>query len=292
MVSLEDSSFGNQIWKWTPTGEHGTLFSDHNAAIAKDASGKYIYVGTGSMKSRRGMKTNPGYYDNRWFLHILDVSGSGVKEAGVQELPAYTAKSWYQGFGIFASAHHGHVIATSNMAGIDVGNSVVIVENAPSDARQVRLHNMTQNGQNPAWYNILSWDATGAGFYADVSFWNADKSDFKDIHLHYDLQKGVVKTTSRSSAASRVEGEYYGKGVLSGNMLYYTMYNPSMMLFQGLQAAIDAETLEDSSSGMHFGRTYWPMAATALGGKLWVSWQRMGEATLDTYTTSSASVIV
>jgi len=151
---------------------------------------------------------------------------------------------------------------------------------------------MTQNGQNAAWYDILAWDATGAGFYADVSFWNADKTHLKNMHMRYDLQRGVVKTASRSSAASKVEPEYVGKGVLSGNTIYYTIYNPNMMLFQGLQAAIDAETLEDKFMGMHYGRTYWPMAATVLGDKLWVSWQRIDESLLDRYTISSESVIV
>merc|ERR1712129_430659 len=58
--------------------------------------------------------------------------------------------------------------------------------------------------------NVLAWDAEGKGFYADYSFFNSDKTDLVDVHIHSDLHGRVIASAESSALATRVEHEFYG----------------------------------------------------------------------------------
>jgi len=278
MVSLEDSSFGSMVWTWAPPGEQGDLFTPMNAAIATDASGKYIYIGSGSTSAN----SNNSNYNNRWWLHVLDITGSEPKPVQTVELPSYTAKSWYSGFGVFPSPDGLHVLVNSNMAGVD-GSPIALVENAASADHVVRNITTTLHKDVPAWNNVLAWDAEGKGFYADYCFWNSDKTKLTNVHIHSDLHGGVIASAELSGLATRVEHEYYGKGYVSGKTVFYPTYSGYSML-QGLVAAIGTDGMADQWSNEHVAIIYWPKAVTVAGGKLWVAWQSIDKATVNRYS--------
>jgi hypothetical protein len=279
MVSLEDSSFGSTIWTWAPPRDHGDLFTDMNAAVATDASGKYIYLGSGSSKNVDIRRADA--YNNRWWLHVLDITGSEPKSVQTVELPSYTAKSYYSGFGVFPSPDGSHVLVNSNMAGVD-GSPIALVENAASATHAVRNITTLHKGV-PAFVNVLAWDAEGKGFYADYSFFNSDKTDLVDVHIHSDLHGRVIASAEPSALPTRVEHEFYGKGYVTGETVFYPTYSSGTMV-QGLVAAFGTAGMADQSSNEHVAVSYWPKAVTVAGGKLWVAWQSMDKATVNRYS--------
>jgi len=283
MVSLEDSSFGSTIWTWAPPRDHGDLFTDMNAAVAADASGKYIYLGSGSSKNVDIRRADA--YNNRWWLHVLDITGSEPKSVQAVELPRYTAKSYYSGFGVFPSPDGSHVLVNSNMAGVD-GSPIALVENAASANHAVR--NITTLHKDLAFVNLLAWDAEGKGFYADYSFVNSDKTKMIDVHIHSDLRGDVIASAEPSAPATRVEHEYYGKGYVTGGTVFYPTYSSGTMV-QGLVAAFGTADMADRSSSEHVAISYWPKAVTVAGGKLWVAWQNMDKATVNRYSLAADS---
>jgi len=222
---------------------------------------------------------------------MLDITGSEPKSAKTVELPSYTAKSYYSGFGVFPSPDGSHVLVNSNMAGVD-GSPIALVENVASEAHVVR-NITTLHKELPAFVNVLAWDPEGKGFYADYTFWNSDKTKLKDVHIHSDLHGSVIASAELSALATRVEHEFYGKGFVASETVFYPTYSSGAMV-QGLVAAIDTAGMADQSSNEHVAISYWPKAVTLAGGKLWVAWQSMDKATVNRYslTVDSKSNII
>jgi len=223
---------------------------------------------------------------------VLDVTGSEPKSVQTVELPSYTAKSYYSGFGVFPSPDGSHVLVNSNMAGVD-GSPIALVENAASATHAVR-NITTLHKDVPAFVNVLAWDAEGKGFYADYSFFNSDKTKLIDVHIHSDLHGSVIASAEPSALATRVEHEYYGKGYVAGETVFYPTYASGTMV-QGLVAAFGTADMADQSSNEHLAFSYWPKAVTVAGGKLWVAWQSMDKATVNRYSLvadSKAHIVV
>jgi len=288
MVSLEDATFGNMLWKWAPSRDaYGDIFNDHNAAVARDSAGRYIYVASGKSTSPYKHRTD-GLYTNNWWLHTLDVTGSDPTVVQTIQLPTYIAKSYYSGFGVFPSPD-GHVLVNSNMAGVD-GAPIVLVENAANAAHNVRNITFTVNEEMPVFVQVLSWDASGKGFYVDAGFITSDQKQMYEVHVHYDLHAGVIASSKVSGKATRVEHMYYNKGCISKStgMVYYPTHASGTWV-QGLVAAIDTASLTDTERYQHIDRNFWPMAVTVVGDKLWVAWNNIEKATLNRYTLTLAS---